>query len=95
MEALEIARFRVSPEREVEMQEKRETAVEALRRECPGLVSAQLARLDDRTWLDLFVWTSREAAEAAAARAPEIPEAAAYFATLAEVLTMEHADLVL
>lgn len=94
MEALEIVRYVVSPEREAEMREKRRVAVEAIERHCPGFVSAQLARLDERTWIDLVVWTNRQAATAAAARAPEIPEAAAYFATLQEVVAMEHADLV-
>ncbi len=94
MAALEMARFRVAPEHEHDMREKRRAAIAALRRVCPGLVSEQLARVDERTWMDLIVWETRAAAEAAAEKALEIPEAAAYFGTLEEVVAMEHAEIV-
>lgn len=64
------------------MKEKRKVALEALHGGFPGLVSEQLVRLDERTWMDLIVWDTRETADTAAERAPQIPEAAAYFAAL-------------
>lgn len=89
-----MARFRVAPERIPEVREKRKVALEALRGEFPGLVSEQLVRLDEQTWMDLIVWDTRETADTVAERAPQIPEAAAYFAALDEVVSMEHAEIV-
>jgi hypothetical protein len=40
------------------------------------------------------VWASRQAAQAAAATAPSIPEAAAYFGHVTEVVSMEHAAII-
>lgn len=42
----------------------------------------------------MIVWESREQALAAAEDAPSIPEAAAWFSHIAEVIGMEHADVV-
>jgi heme-degrading monooxygenase HmoA len=94
MHAVEMARFRVDPARADEMQSRRVRAFEALQQQCPGLLSNQLIRLDERTWMDLVVWESRAAAEAAAREALTIPEAAAYFESLDEVVAMEHGEVV-
>ena len=90
--ALEIATFRaeVTPA----FLDAREGALSALARECEGFVSSRLLRRDDGTLADEVVWSSREAAERAAAQAPSMPQAAAYFAHITEVVSMEHAEIV-
>ena len=94
MSALELARFTVAPERREEMLEARRPAIEALRREFPGLMGGHLARLDETTWIDALLWRTRGEAESAAERARSLPEAAAYFRTFDAVLAMEHGEVV-
>jgi heme-degrading monooxygenase HmoA len=93
-QAIEMVRFTVKPGEEEALVAERSGMLEALTAEYPGLVSARLARADETTWLDLIVWESRERALAAAEGAPRIPACAAWFGHFAEVLGMEHADVV-
>lgn len=58
--------------------ELREVALPELRRRCPGLLRAELVRLDATTWLDLLEWRDAQAAE----------EASAYFGAIAELVEM-------
>ncbi|MDQ4069161.1 MAG: antibiotic biosynthesis monooxygenase [Actinomycetota bacterium] len=94
MAAFELARYRVDPENAEELVRRWETAVDAIGRSFPGLVDANLARLDEQTWIDVWRWESAEAARAAAEGAPTVPEAAAMFSLIAEPLAMDHAEIV-
>jgi heme-degrading monooxygenase HmoA len=94
MAAFELARYRVDPQNTDELLTRWEAAVSAIRRTFPGLVGANLARLDEQTWIDVWRWESPEAAHAAAQGAPSVPEAAAMFSLIAEPLAMEHAEIV-
>ena len=93
MAAFELARYRVEPENTEELLQRWEAAVDAVRRSFPGLVDANLARLDEQTWIDVWRWESTEAARAAAEGAPSVPEAAAMFSLIAEPLAMDHAEI--
>ena len=64
-ETIEMVRFTVSPGAEEALISERPAMVEAVRAEFPGMLSARLAKLDETTWLELIVWTSREAAQRA------------------------------
>lgn len=66
----------------------------ACARECEGFVSSRLLRRDDGTLADEVVWTSREAAQMAAAQVESIPQAARYFAHMNQMVSMEHAEIV-
>ena len=88
---LEIATFRADAT--PEFITTRQAAMEAIARTCEGFVSSRLLVRDDGALVDEVVWTSRAAAEAAAAQAPTIPEAAAYFGHITEVVSMEHATI--
>ena len=46
--------------------------------------------MDDGSWLDIAQWSSREAAERAAASIAEIPEAAAMTGLVEDVVSFEH-----
>jgi hypothetical protein len=76
-----------------EMLARRATLIDAVRRAYPGLIQAQLARVDDQTWVDAWRWESRGNAEAAIANVPNIPEAGAAF-SLTRDATAEFADVV-
>jgi hypothetical protein len=76
-----------------EMLARRATLIDAVRRAYPGLIQAQLARVDDETWVDAWRWESRGNAEAAIANVPNIREAGAAF-SLTRDATAEFADVV-
>jgi len=86
----EVVRTRVRAGAEEEMLRLRPRMIAAVRERFPELLDARLVQLDDGSWLDLVRWTSREAAERAAAAFPEIPEAVAMGALLEEVISFEH-----
>jgi hypothetical protein len=90
----ELARFKVDPENASRILASRDDMVAAVRSHFPGLIEANLARLDETTWIDVWKWQSLEHAKAAAEGAPSLPEAAAMFALITEVESMEHADIV-
>ena len=93
MPALEIARFTTKPDEDEALLAERPAMLEALGRECSGLVSAHLGKLDARIWIDVLVWRSRDEALAAQEKAFSIPPVAAWFGHIDEVLAMEHADV--
>ena len=91
--AMEIARFTVRPEDVDAMLALRPAMVDALRDRVPGFVDLRLVRLDERTWLDLVEWTDRAAAEAAQDAVMELPECAAVFQLIDQVVSMEHGEV--
>lgn len=94
MAVFELARFKIEPHKTNDMLASRDAMVDAIRARFPGLIEARLARLDDGTWIDVWRWESLEQAKAAAAGAPEVPEAGAMFSLISEVESMEHAEII-
>ncbi|MDQ3932348.1 MAG: antibiotic biosynthesis monooxygenase [Actinomycetota bacterium] len=94
MAVFELARFKVEPDKANDMLASRDAMVDAVRERFPGLIEASLARLDEVTWIDVWKWESLEQAKAAAAGAPEVPEAGAMFSLISKVEGMEHATIV-
>ena len=86
----EVVRGRVRPGAEQDMLRLRPRMIAAVRQRFPELLDARLVQLDDGSWLDLVQWSSREAAERAAAAMPEIPEAAAMMELIDEIVSFEH-----
>ena len=86
----ELVRSRIRPEAEEDMLRLRPRMISAVRERFPELLDARLVQLDDGSWLDLVRWSSREAAERAAASMAEIPEAAAMAELLDEIVSFEH-----
>lgn len=93
MAVFELARYRVDPSKAGELQSRWQAAVAAVKASFPGLVEANLARLDERTWIDVWRWETLQAAETAAQGAPNLREAARLFGLINEVISMEHADI--
>ena len=72
------------------MLELRPKMIAAIRHRFPELIEATLFKMDDGTWMDVVRWSSREAAERAAASMAEIPEAAGMMELVEEVISFEH-----
>jgi hypothetical protein len=90
---LEIVRFRLKDEAENDLLAERPSVFELLRRDFPGVRAAHRARLDDGTWIDVVLWSSREEAEMAAREVMKKPEMAAFMRHVDEVLSFEHAEV--
>jgi quinol monooxygenase YgiN len=86
---LRLDRFTADPADAEELVAKRNALVAAVREAVPGLIQAQLVRIDQQTWIDLWGWDSHANAQAAVARARagDIPEAAAAFALVKDTIT--------
>jgi hypothetical protein len=95
MEAFELARFRVDPSKAESLRQAWPRAVDSISTRFPGLLEANLARLDERTWMDVWRWESAAAAGAATKGAHEVPQAAAYFGLIDEFMAMDHAEIAL
>jgi len=96
MATLEIVRFTVPAAQVTSMLDQR-PAMQAALEDLPGCRSAVLARHDDGSFIDVVTWDSREQALAAAAamRAGRLPgPVLAWAATLGDVLSFEHAEVV-
>jgi heme-degrading monooxygenase HmoA len=89
MTVLRIDRFTVEPDNAAELLTRRAALVAAVRGTVPGLLEARLAKVDDRTWVDMWRWDSLENAHAAVTRAQAgaYPEAAAAFELTRDVVT--------
>src|SRR6201991_5390203 len=60
----------------------RHAMIEAFRADRRGFVAAKLIRLDERTWLDAVEWTDDAAYDESSAKGGNLPEIAAFFATI-------------
>ncbi|MEM9447087.1 MAG: hypothetical protein AAGA75_00960 [Cyanobacteria bacterium P01_E01_bin.6] len=95
MATFELARFTVKAD-DVDLLLKRwPAAVEAIGSACPGLIEANLVRLDETTWIDIWRWETHELAVSAAQEAPSIPAAAEMFSLISGPPTMEHGEVVM
>jgi hypothetical protein len=92
--ALELAHFTVRDGEEETLIAERAEMLRALRRAFPAARAAWLTKQDDGSWLDVILWSSREAAEEAARRIDELPEARAWFRHIAESHGVRHVDVV-
>ena len=82
MAVIRTTRFEVTPSDVEEMVARRNAVIEAVRKSCPGLTAARLARIDEEVWVDEWRWDSPASMEAAlaAAGSGRLPEAGPAFA---------------
>jgi hypothetical protein len=93
MSVVRMARFEVEPADVGKLMEARTALLDALRQRCTGLTGARLGRVDERTWVDLWLWESRDDLDRALAAGQTISEAPTVFA-LTQNLTTEDLDVV-
>lgn len=72
-----------------------QTAMHDALRALPGFIASErLQGLSTPTlFADYIIWTSREAAEAAAAQMPTLPESAAFMAAIGTMRTFAHVPM--
>ena len=82
MSVIELTTFIVGNDRISDMLKARHAMIEAFRVDRRGFVAAKLIRLDERTWLDAVEWTDDAAYDESSAKGGNLPEIAAFFATI-------------
>jgi antibiotic biosynthesis monooxygenase (ABM) superfamily enzyme len=86
---VEFVRLRVQQGREEEFLRNRPRAIEAIAEKFPGFVGAPVnARVGDHEWVDVWIYATKEEADAANAQAEGISGFMAY-ASLAEIVNIE------
>jgi hypothetical protein len=93
MAVLRLDRFTIDPADAGELVARHAALVAVAKEAFPGLIEAQLAKVDDDAWLTLWRWDSLTSAQAAIAEGPSIPQAGAAF-SLAKGLTVEFAEVI-
>lgn len=90
---MEMVRFTVAPENEAAFTAGREPMIRAMRKAFTGLEQATLAKMDDGSYVDCVIWTTREEALKAANEMMTVPEAASWAQKIEKVNIMEHAKV--
>ncbi len=70
MAVLRLARCTVDPADAEAMLAERAALVAAIRDAVPGLIQGRHAKVDDKTWIDVWHWDWRTSAQTATAGAP-------------------------
>jgi hypothetical protein len=89
---VEFTRFRVRPENVLTALAARAALIDVLRRDWAGFVGAILIQIDARDWLDVSVWESEAACEAALVGASS--PTATFLGLVDEVLGQERGTVV-
>lgn len=89
MSVIELTTFVVAPDRTSEMLSARSGMLSAFRKDRRGFVAARLVRVADDTWLDIVEWTDALAFDESRAKGANLPEIAAFFGTIDELVSAE------
>jgi hypothetical protein len=91
---LELGRYVIERDQEQPFLAKRETMVEAAKENFPGLIDVMLAKLDDGSYVDAWIWEDRSFCEAAMAKAEAVPAVADWLQHIGEDFSMEFGTVV-
>ena len=91
---LELSRYVVEGDQEQQFLAKRGAMVEAAKENFPGLIGVTLAKLDDDSYVDAWIWEDRSFCEAAMAKAEAVPEVADWLQHIGEDVSMEFGTVV-
>ncbi|MFI5907889.1 antibiotic biosynthesis monooxygenase [Dactylosporangium sp. NPDC051541] len=89
MTTVELTRFRVDPAREPDLLAARPAMLADFRADRTGFLDARLVQLPGNEWLDIVTWETSEAFAASRAKGANRPGIAAFFATIAELISSE------
>ena len=91
---LELGRYVIEPDQEQPFLAKREMMVEAAKENFPGLIDVMLAKLDDGSYVDTWIWEDRSFCEAATAKVETVPAVVDWLQHIGEDVSMEFGTVV-
>jgi hypothetical protein len=91
---LELSRYVVEGYQEQPFLTKRGAMVKAAKENFPGLMDATLARFDDGSYVDAWIWEDRSFCEAAMAKVETVPVVVDWLGHIGEDLSMEFGTIV-
>jgi hypothetical protein len=91
---LELSRYVVEGDQEQQLLAKRVAMVEAAKENFQGLIDVTLAKLDDGSYVDAWIWEDRSFCEAAMAKAEAVPAVAEWLQHIGEDVSMEFGTVV-
>ena len=91
---LELSRYVVEGDQEQQLLAKREAMVKAAKENFPGLIDVTLAKLDDGSYVDAWIWEDRSFCEAAMAKVEAVPVIVDWLQHLGEDVSMEFGTVV-
>ncbi|WP_433053475.1 antibiotic biosynthesis monooxygenase family protein [Dactylosporangium sp. CS-033363] len=86
---VELTRLRVAPEQTEAFLKARPGMVADFEEDRSGFLGARLVRLPNDEWLDIVDWATAEDRETSRAKGANRPGIAAFFATIAAVVSAE------
>ena len=91
---LELSRYVLEGDQEQSFLAKRGAMVEAAKENFPGLMDVTLARLDDGSYVDAWIWEDRSFCEAAMAKVEAVPVVVDWLGHIGEDVSMEFGTVV-
>jgi hypothetical protein len=91
---LELSRYVVEDDQEQQFLAKRGAMVEAAKQNFPGLIDATLAKLDDGSYVDAWIWEDRSFCEAAMAKVETVPVVVDWLQHIGEDVSLQFGTLV-
>lgn len=87
MSLIELTTFVVAPEKTPAMLSARSGMLAAFHKDRRGFIGARLVRIADNTWLDIVEWADAQAYDESRAKGGNLPEIAAFFDTIDELVS--------
>jgi hypothetical protein len=91
---LELSRYVVEGDQEQQFLDKRGAMVEAAKESFPGLIDVTLAKLDDGSYVDAWIWEDRSFCEAAMAKVETVRVVVDWLQHIGEDVSMEFGTVV-
>ena len=91
---LELSRYVVEGDQEQQFLAKRGAMLKAAKENFPGLIDVTLAKLDDGSYVDAWIWEDRSFCEAAMAQVEAVPAVVDWLQHIGEDVSMEFGTLV-
>ena len=91
---LELSRYVVEGDQEQQFLAKRGAMLKAAKENFPGLIDVTLAKLDDGSYVDAWIWEDRSFCEAAMAQVEAVPAVVDWLQHIGEDVSMEFGTVV-
>jgi len=91
---LELSRYVVEGDQEQQLLAKRGAMVEAAKENFQGLIDVTLAKLDDGSYVDAWIWEDRSLCEAAMAKVEAVPVIVDWLQHLGDDVSIEFGTVV-